>query len=242
MAELLELIRSRSPDWVQAEAHGDRLVIVASVTRPSGQKSSAVSLCVWSAADRLYVCENEPRRWPKGCPERHINQDGTFCLGLGDTLSPSNLEQADHWWGWLRKFILGQLVAEKRGVWPQSRALHHGDAALFQKRMEEIAAGTRFELDVQKALELDTGWLTGPLPKLNRRKRRFRNFRAPCPRGCRRGDQPALISDCEDKSLMFDLVSNEELRRDAESKFWKSWRGSACCNTMKRCPLRTGGE
>src|SRR5206468_643169 len=123
-----ELLVGQCPDWSTITTDEDNLVLTAQVITPNGQKDAPVSLRVWADRGRLWVSESEPRQWPACCPERHIESSGTFCLGIGDPIRPTKPSDAKTWWSWLREYILSQRTAQKTGIWPSSRALHHGDA------------------------------------------------------------------------------------------------------------------
>jgi hypothetical protein len=180
----LELIRVQAPSWAEVAAQAPEMIATVQVPRPSGRPDSLVTLRIWFAAGMVNVGEQPPRQWPLGCPERHINLDGSFCLGIGDPLSPRSARDADHWWSWLRQFIISQRIADRTRTWPGSRSLHHGDAADHQLKLEQLAAGTTFEREVREALEGGSNWLSGEIPRLTKDGERLVNLRAPCPRGC----------------------------------------------------------
>lgn len=247
MNSQLKLLRANSPDWVVAKSHKACLRIVAQVELPSGRLDAPLRLVARVVGATVSVGEEEPRRWPRGCPERHINRDGSFCLGVGDPIAPKTASEAQHWWSWLREFIHCQRVAELEGIWPDTRTLHHGDAYKHQLRMEELSAGTLFESDVQIALQTGVGWLAGELPRLAKGAKRLVNLRAPCPRGCMyrqasasetRKRHPKLRRSCAHKELIYELIREERQRRAQEAQFWKSFQNHRCCDTMRNCPLR----
>ncbi len=179
-----------------------------------------------------------PQNWPIGCPERHISYDGSFCLGVGPANTPSNVLEAGQWWNNLHKFVLGQVNAEEVGVWPDVRALHHGNAYIHQLEMERLAKGTVFENDVRDALEYRVGWLTGDILRLTKLGNAMVNLRDPSLVSCRKRKQIILRRSCPSKNIVFELVKLERMRRNAEKDFWKSFSGKTCCGTMRECPLR----
>lgn len=238
MTAQLKLIEAQCPAWATLREVNGALEIAAQITRSSGRTDAPVHLNLTSSHGKLSVRERAPRQWPVACPERHINRNGTFCLGVGDPVSPKDAKHANAWWRWLNEFIECQRVAADSGCWPSTRALHHGDAYKYQRKMEDLAAGTIFEQDVRRALEAAQGWLLGDIPRLSKDRKRLVNLRAPCPRGCLRRRKPILRRNCDHKELMFDLVKNEWLRRKEESDFWNIFEGQQCCETMRDCPLR----
>ncbi|HRP72719.1 MAG TPA: hypothetical protein PK743_08815 [Luteimonas sp.] len=60
------------------------------ITLPSGQKHN-FELAASAIASRVFVRESQPGHMlPAFCPDRHINGDGTFCLGWGPQ-NPNNI-------------------------------------------------------------------------------------------------------------------------------------------------------
>lgn len=238
MKPQLKLLRSRVPEWAALTAHAGSLRLKVDLPRPSGVPDQPLTLRVWISDSKVDICEEPPRQWPHGCPERHINQDGTFCLGVGAPISPQSAEDADTWWSWLKQFILSQRVASRTGRWPSARALHHGDAVIYQLQLERLCLGTRFEAEVHSALEGECNWLSGDLPRLSKDGIRLVNLRSPCPRGCQRKGRPVIRRKCKSKEVVFEIVRAERRRRSEEARFWESWKSRPCCQTMKTCPLR----
>jgi hypothetical protein len=235
--QILDLLVRECPEWSSVTPSDDGLDVIAEVVLADGRKDDPVSLHVWAGQDRIWVRENSPRRWPACCPERHIEAGGTFCLGIGDPVRPSTRSQARTWWSWLQQYIVRQRCADKTGIWPSVRALHHGDAHKHQLELERISAGTPFEEDVRDALEDGVGWLTGPLPKPENRTKAIR-LGGWCPKGCRKGGRRISHRRCSHRRLIAALVEEELLRREEESSFWSSFAGVPCCGTMRDCPLK----
>lgn len=252
MHQSFRLIASRCPAWAKVTHAGIGLDIDAAVVDDSGRPLPAVELRV-SVNERVRVTQRDPARWPTACPERHIEVPGTFCLGKGEPLSPANTREADIWWEWLREFLVSQFFAERNHFWPSGRALHHGQAADVQLKMEAISAQTFLEDDVRHALEERKGWLAGQLPRLTKDGTRLVNQRAPCPRGCfkrraplskgaNRKLHPILRRSCKEKSILFSLIKLEHARRKSEMEFWDKHPRKVCCGTMFECPLKKESE
>lgn len=238
MKPALRLISDTRPSWVVVARNGAGLDLLARAMHPGGRPDAPVSLFAYLAADNsVEVRECNPRQWPVGCPERHINKSGSFCLGVGEANRPTTLAHARCWWSWLHDFILGQRFADRFRRWPTSRALHHGDAHFHQLNLENLAAGTPFECEVAEALEVGSGWLAGAIPRLTREGTRLVNQRAPCPRGCVKRRKPILRRACKQKELIFKLVREERARRREDARFWAEFKGRTCCETMDVCPL-----
>lgn len=179
---------------------------------------------------------------PYRCPERHIQGDETFCLGLR-YLTVQSAEKAHQWWVQLNQFLRCQGVAELTRVWPVKHALDHGDAGKHHERALSLAAEAGVEEEYASARLGERNWLTDPKLKLFDKKGRPINGRALCPRGCRKRARGRLIrtlrTDCEKRQLLVDLAYTENLRRKALDRYWKAVfaSGEKCCRTMRGCPL-----
>jgi hypothetical protein len=236
----LKLIADQCPQWATVVQVGKALA--ASVTAlPSGKPFGPVKVTSRSGSGSITVQEAaSPTRWPTACPERHINHDGTFCIGEGAINTPHTSGDAELWWEALGKFLVGQRYADKHRVWPYPRSLHHGTASKHQRELERLSRGSIFEDDVENALHAQSGWLAGEIPRLHRDRSRLVNLRAPCPRGCTRRGDPILRRKCKQRQLMFKIVREEWRRRVAEEGFWASYPRRECCGTMDGCPLSKG--
>lgn len=155
---------------------------------------------------------------PAYCPERHVNPDGSFCLGL----SAGDIESADEatkWWEQLQEFLRCQAIARSRGKWPPGRELAHGDAALYQLKMEEIAKERGWLHEVQDAHAHKEGWLAGELPRERKHSGMLVNQRAACPRGCLKKGYPILRRDCPHRDVIFRLVQLEQMNEFTKEIF-----------------------
>lgn len=179
---------------------------------------------------------------PRRCPERHIQGDKTFCLGLR-YLTVQSAEKARQWWAQLNQFLICQGVAELTRVWPVKQALDHGHAGKHHERALAIAAEAGVEEEYASARLGDSSWLTDSKLHLFDSKGRPLNGRALCPRGCKRrarGRQVrTLRTDCDKRQLLVDLANAEHLRRKALDQYWQDVfaSGEECCRTMRGCPL-----
>jgi hypothetical protein len=215
-----------------------------------------------AVADGDIVTAAEPvqDKLPSFCPERHINTDGTFCLGWSGhtSLSVKDEESATLWWGRLLRFLTYQKMASRSGVWPLDDAWAHGAAAVHQSAAETAAAalGEDFSSDLQKR-KFKTKWskTTGPNGRALRILRNGRhiysiwtnpprliNKQQACV--CSRVDikRHRRLRNCLDHSdaaltLGVSLLNWER----AERQFWESHKNKPCCGTMKNCPLNTEG-
>lgn len=179
---------------------------------------------------------------PARCPERHIQCDQTFCLGLNHVVVQSD-EGAAQWWEQLRQFMACQGVAERTGRWPPGHALDHGNAGKHHERALSLASQAGVEEEYATARLDEPSWLTDPLLRFFDKKGSAINGRAVCPRGCRRRARGRMVrtlrTDCEKWDLLVDLAFAESQRRRALAAYWKSVikDGTRCCRTMRGCPL-----
>lgn len=179
---------------------------------------------------------------PSRCPERHIQGDRTFCLGL-HYLTVRSVKEAGQWWVQLDQFLRCQGAAELTRVWPVKQALDHGDAGPHHERALALAAEAGVEEEYASARLGDPNWLTDPKLHLFDEKGHPINGRARCPRGCRRRARGRMVkilrTDCRKRQLLVDLAFTEQLRRKALDRYWQRVfnDGEKCCRTMRGCPL-----
>lgn len=186
---------------------------------------------------RAWAAERQQgKRIPKFCPERHLNGDGSFCLGL----TPHRIEtvqKAEWWWRDLQQFLFLQVVADETGAWPQSSALSHGRAAYNELAAREAARLIGLDPAYTEMLEGETNWLS-----------RLFEEQGACavnlPRRWRpNGEGAPLVPPHQRKAFRLNiqiLLRAEQNRRSALTKFWADWKSSRarCCGTMNTCPLR----
>lgn len=158
---------------------------------------------------------------PSFCPERHVNGDESFCLGL--ERFEYTVGGLDDFWGKLRSYLLCQQFADVHGRWPTGRGLSHGDAAYDQIEAETYAKAAGLERCYRRAIEFGIGRLAGDLSALSERLNA--DAAANRPR----------------RNALRKLVSAEIKRRvkDAEFLGWSRMTRNLCCDTMRECPMRT---
>lgn len=228
------------PPWAAIEASGRRSIdFRAQVARASGKLSSPYHLRVQPRSrGGATVCEqqNAPQL-PSFCPQRHINEDGSFCLGLnaGDV---DNDTAGTEWWQRLYVFLSGQEVAKSRREWPPRTQLSHGKAGEIQVEAESVAASLGMLSALREAIEHGSGVIAYYSKRV--REGRLINGRAPCVCGrIGRRNRLQLRRECFAQRQPC-LPVLEHQRQEAESKFWQDLknRRAVCCNTMKTCPLK----
>ena len=63
---------------------------------------------------------------PVFCPQRHMNPDSTFCLGLKAGIALVDVESAKAWWTKLSVFLTCQDTAAETRTWPPGIEISHG--------------------------------------------------------------------------------------------------------------------
>lgn len=206
---------------------------------------------------RIQVAEQRDQRLlPASCSERHINGDGSFCLGWNDPIDSASPSPAwaTAWWQRLVAFLRTQARAEKSRRWP-GPAWPHGDAAVHQRRAEQAATAlspalkaalARDELAIRKLQRrartgepifvLHEGnrvvwsfWGT-PLRIINKRRA------CVCPRGDikRHRRLRTCGSHAQDLLALADALIG---RAHEQRRYWTQLQGWRCCGTMDGCTL-----
>src|SRR5437016_897322 len=115
------------------------LALIAAPVRSSGRRTRQYDLTVHEIAGHLEVRENgSSSLLPRHCPERHINTDGSFCVGLRAGEGICDAITARQWWDKLQVFLICQETAHETGDWPKYAELSHGAAGQYQRRAEEV--------------------------------------------------------------------------------------------------------
>ena len=179
---------------------------------------------------------------PARCPERHIQFDKTFCLGLR-YLTVRSASDANNWWTQLHQFIRCQMVAERTRVWPPNQALDHGDAGQHHEKALKLANEAGLDDEYAAARLGEPSWITDPTLHLFDKEGKPINGRALCPRGCLRRARGrkvrTLRADCDKRAVIVELAHTEKKRRGALEEYWQHvfGEGIKCCRTMRDCRL-----
>jgi len=243
----LALIRSVAPAWFLMTVQDDRSVSgVAEIEIPGASRNFSVALTLTEEPRGLVVRETSPgTEFPAFCPERHVNDDSSFCLTLGAEKLVSDIDSAHVWWGLLLEFLKLQRVAGRTRLWPPLQALSHGSAGAHHVSALAAARELGLEESYQRMLEGDEHWFSSGIIRASKDGSRLVNGRARCPTGCidRRG-RPILRRSCCNKTAVLTLVVSEHARRKAEAAYWKVYlsMGTPCCGSMRTCPLRVNSE
>ena len=251
------------PSWATvAKRNRKCLHVTARAPLPSGAFGRNYELVIESIENnKAVVSENSTNALlPKCCVERHINEDATFCLHF-DSIKPI-VEPDDviSWWNSLGDYLNHQDYSSRRRKWPIHAQLSHGEAAIAQLRMEELAEPLGWQDEVMASIFRGSGWLGGKLPRRTKDRTGLVNVRTPCPRGCRRKHHPYRLQACERpdcaegcrkrhdpilrnecpyRETVEQLILVEYSRRKKEKIIFEQLRskGVKCCDTMDNCPL-----
>lgn len=228
--------------------------ITVNLVRPSGYTVAyELELDVFQTHE-VRARERTPARLPSFCPERHINEDGSFCThwSEGDPYPVDNTDDARRWWTLLLSYLERQETASRLRKWPgPTRA--HGVAAKYQAQAETTAAtfGARFLRDLENHMfcvvsDRKRGRLRLELLRNGKRVNRLTppsncvaNPRMPCPCdvAC---PQRIAVGECVAHAVELARFIDALYRWTAlERKFMRNLkeRGAKCCGTLATCPL-----
>lgn len=238
---------------VVLEDSGASAVVRASPWQPGGGTPVVFRLLITSEGGRIRAREHgDTPRLPLACPQRHLNHDGTFCLGWGEE-DPSfvqDAEDAHAWWGSVIAFLDRQLYAESRRRWPRGEERAHGQAAEHEAEAEVCAAklGPEFLSDLRRGHMGLRRSAKGSLILERRGRRLFAmretaetvaNLRAGCP--CTTASQRLVLKGCGDHAQVARrLIQALAEKEGAEERFMRDFaRHTRCCGTMDGCPLNS---
>jgi Prokaryotic E2 domain/Cysteine-rich domain, C-terminal to E2 domain len=215
------------------------LALIAAPIRSSGRSTRRYDLAVREIAGKLEVRENGGSLLPRHCPQRHINNDGSFCVGLRAGEGICDAITARQWWDKLQLFLICQETAHETGDWPRYAELSHGAAGEYQCRAEEVAEELGAIDRYRDALHNNAGCIATVARRIDPTTLRPRNGRAACV--CGRVDHRGRVRlrrKCWKAQFTCSAVP-EFQRRKALDEFWSSFGQKAqCCGTMLHCPLR----
>jgi hypothetical protein len=227
--------------------NGGELLVTVRLLRADGREV-CYALSVDANRPVVSAREQTPLHLPAFCPDRHINENGSFCMNwqAAEPLLITDTEAAERWWGLLLQYLRLQERASRLGRWPSLRQWAHGEAADHQIRAELCAEalGAQFvralatgNLHVTKRprsphfLRLQDGPTT--LYSVWAKFGRVATLRQGC--FCGSGRPLRRCEDHADRAA--ELVEALEALRQAEHRFWRRLKGRACCGTMSGCPL-----
>lgn len=239
----LIFLQGARPDWFgETASSADEIIGQASVPVPGAASDEQFGLRLFRIGSSVHVRE-EPRgtRLPGLCPDRHINVDGSFCLGLRFTYIVADRQSALGWWQALAIFLRNQRAAERTRRWPAQRNLSHGtEAGRFHSQAVDHAKALGIVDEYDHMVDQKSGWLFDRSVRIWA-KGALVNGRALCPIDCKEaGRERRLRRKCCRRENLIGLLKSEFARRIAEEQALMELRGESlpCCGTLKRCCLR----
>lgn len=238
-------LEQHKPDWFVTTSFTESTLIgTAILTSEAHNPSIRVEVRISSRDGKSVQAFEQDigKLFPAFCPERHINRDGSFCIGLNYSTMPITEKNVDDWWQVLLAFLQDQLLAERTGVWRSENSLSHGEtAAHYQIRAEALAEKLFLRDEYSKAMVSRTNWLKTLIDEVSYGHRRLDNQLTQ-----ELTNQSAKfgLSDPDsklNKKRAKKLVCMEQKRRKAEVYFWQQARNEKlkCCGKMKTCQLGT---
>lgn len=191
---------------------------------------------------------------PVFCPNRHINSDKSFCLGLQSDLEKLSIKD---WITRLKEFLTCQIFAKKIGKWPITcKQWSHGNGATYQKNVEELLNQINLEklgLEFNKLRLIEKkNIIYKDLPYFHvyhedrliiTRPQNFKhNKRLSCICTKHGRSKHVTLGACMKKcsDILINILINEKKRVREEEKFWESFKTAklTCCQTMNKCGLK----
>lgn len=235
----LERILEAAPAWASCTRTGNGFAITAAVPRAGGALSRTYDLSLSVVGSQVIVKEAaNARLLPASCPDRHINSDGSFCLGLRADRLADDAEAAHDWWCKLRVFLTCQETAHEARTWPEYAQMSHGnEAAEIQIEAEDLARQFGLVDEFYDAMWRREGLIAFVAQRIEPQTMHPRNGRAACV--CGRTDKRGrllLRRQCW-KAKLKCLPVLDRQRRAQVKKFWSGLSKTPCCGTMDVCPL-----
>jgi hypothetical protein len=233
------------PDWVHIKSIGNDGVLFSTlVQRAGGEYCFPVECLAFETGKDQSIAVREPsaRYFPTFCPERHINEDSTFCVGLRAGKFDLEKDAIVAWWEKLRSFVILQQTANSTGKWNPRAAMRHGEAGDLQLKGEEISRNLDCAAAFGQALQYRSGPLYDAKLLVRRKSDLLVNGRMECPCGrMSKNGRPYLRTECRKRGL--DCLARILAKIDiAERQFWENHKGKQCCGTMRICPLKDVGN
>lgn len=240
MTSPLALILKAKPDWMALDRVTAPLLGQATIQASGAARDWKISMTI-AEAGGVIVAQEHPLGvlLPRFCPQRHVNENGSFCIGYQAGENIRTNDDAVIWWGLLQHYLSLQRIASRTRRWPPRQALSHGEAGRHQLEAQEAADRIGILEQYLDMLDGAEHWLANRYIVLNKTGDALINGRMRCPVGCLRSRKPRLRRECCHKSDVVGLVRSERKRIDDERDFWHDLkqRGVTCCGSMDMCPL-----
>lgn len=239
---LLSNIVACAPDWISFDPDG----VSADVFLPkaSGGTYDVLRLEFKLSSGKIEIRESN-HIWPRFCPERHINLDGWFCLGLNSVPIPNNDHFARLWWSYLEEFLRLQYAASRGAQWPADRSLAHGSAGETEEKLQALIGSSEISYKIDILQQRLGGWLRPKQRKMlvHRNEKGFANGQMPCIIGCSILGKKVTREKCPNRELLVNIIFMQGEIEKQEKIFWKSARSAArvrslkCCGFSDKCKL-----
>lgn len=225
---------------------------------PDGSRMLVQLLVSISDEEYLVARELVPTLLPASCPQRHINFDGTFCIGWSGVQNMKVLDpdSAGKWWCDVFAFLKKQRRATKSRQWPGEEWAHGHSAAASQLIVEDAAKnlGEDFVTDLKlgkfRVEKIEARKRPSPLLKVFRNDihiysvwesfKCLTNSRVPCLCRLSSKRRAKKIKSCSNhRQLLIDFGIHLHLKEVEELKFLKAYcTFNSCCETLDKCPVR----
>lgn len=236
---ILPALGSSLPAWLLFPVIGADSI--AGFAAPPGTRwaRKALDVTIYPNRDTASIRETRPDQLPQWCPELHLNNDRTFCLGLHPQ-PVTDEETARQWWADVEIHLKLLSVALGTGVWPQHSALDHGKAGALQWSARRLADRLGLAEDFARARAEQNSWIGDFLFERVGRDGALGDASCPCPMRCA-GNRKRVFSmrRCPRRRKMTRLILLERARRISLQAFWDAVgeTGQQCCGRMRDCPL-----
>lgn len=152
-----------APPWVTITgASENKILIVTSGHHPSGEplRHYQLSVAVEPRLNNGLLAReiDGMRLLPSNCMQRHMNTDGSFCIGLGAPWLVVDQASAERWWSQLLGYLRCQDIADITRNWPPNRGLSHGEAGDIQLKAEVLAEKLGLLVQYREAVEYGAEW------------------------------------------------------------------------------------
>ena len=227
------------PSWFSVTSRSrTRLRGIAKLASNSAAGDERILLDISLETTGVRVRETVPgTRFPARCPERHVEDDGWFCLGLSSGWMVEDAASASTWWAALEDFLKLQRVAARSGLWPDQNALSHGAAGKHHRDALALAGDVGLLDAYERHVSGERSVVAALDAALTKDGSRLINGRAACPCGRSRRGRPVLRRRCPHRAKVLALLREERSRARKLQEYWTWMAGTTCCGTMKGCPL-----
>jgi hypothetical protein len=254
---LAELAAGAVPRGYAVEQRNSTELLLQMTVVDADGRGTAYRLLVICDGTRLVVREDPASHvLPVFCPDRHIIDDGNFCMYWEEDRSFDVVDESSAvvWLEILEKFLRLQQRASYLGHWPSREVWAHGvSAARHQQRAEAVAAkldlawpSLVLEREMRAVLEPgdcirvymgpDQLFSTWSSPNRFTAERKHRVFAVAA--AGKHSRRPASKRRAKLlRELAWDLLNWSF----AEKRYWDIQKDRDCCGTMDTCELRKRG-